>query len=125
MTDYDFKSLNDKEFEIFCTDLLGEVEGRRFERFKAGRDSGVDGRYFTAEGKEVVLQCKHWSNTPIPQLISKLRTIEKPKIDKLKPHRYLLIGKRLANRIYYFFQPMLILSASIRQGSSFSMSSND
>ena len=33
--------------------------------------------------------------------------------------------KRLANRIYYFFQPMLILSASIRQGSSFSMSSND
>ena len=33
--------------------------------------------------------------------------------------------KRLANRIYYFFQPMLILSASTRQGSSFSMSSND
>ncbi len=91
MTDYDFKSLNDKEFEIFCADLLGEVEGRRFERFKAGRDSGVDGRYFIAEGKEVVLQCKHWSNTPIAQLISKLGDIEKPKLDKLKPHRYLLI----------------------------------
>jgi len=90
MTDYDFKSLNDKEFEILCTDLLGEVQGRRFERFKAGKDAGVDGRYFTDQGKEVVLQCKHWSNTPLAQLIRALSNIEKPKLDKLKPHRYLL-----------------------------------
>jgi adenylate kinase family enzyme len=90
MSDYDFKPLNDKEFEILCADLLGEVEGRRFERFKAGKDAGVDGRFFTTEGKEVILQCKHWSNTPIKQLIRALRTSEKPKLDKLKPHRYVL-----------------------------------
>ena len=90
MTDYDFKSLNDKEFEILCTDLLGEVQGRRFERFKAGKDAGVDGRYFTDQGKEVVLQCKHWSNTPVAKLIRALSNIEKPKLDKLKPQRYLL-----------------------------------
>ncbi len=90
MTDYDFKSLNDKEFEILCADLLGEVQGRRFERFKAGKDAGVDGRYFTDQGKEVVLQCKHWSNTPLKQLIRTLNNTEKPKLDKLKPHRYLL-----------------------------------
>jgi len=90
MTDYDFKSLNDKEFEILCADLLGEVQERRFERFKAGKDAGVDGRYFTDQGKEVVLQCKHWSNTPLAQLIRALSNIEKPKLDKLKPHRYLL-----------------------------------
>lgn len=90
MSDYDFKPLNDKEFEILCADLLGEVEGRRFERFKAGKDAGVDGRFFTAEGKEVILQCKHWSNTPIKQLIRALSTTEKPKLDKLKPHRYML-----------------------------------
>jgi adenylate kinase family enzyme len=90
MSDYDFKPLNDKEFEILCADLLGEVEGRRFERFKAGKDAGVDGRFFTADGKEVVLQCKHWSNTPIKQLIRALRTSEKPKLDKIKPHRYVL-----------------------------------
>lgn len=90
MPDYDFKQLNDKEFEIFCADLLGEVENRRFERFKAGRDGGVDGRFFTDQGNEVILQCKHWSNTSLSKLIRELKNIEKPKLDKLKPHRYLL-----------------------------------
>lgn len=89
MSDYDFKSINDKEFEIVCADLLGEVEGRRFERFKAGRDSGVDGRYFSDHG-EIILQCKHWSNTPLKQLIRELKVNEKLKLDKLKPVRYLL-----------------------------------
>ena len=55
MADYDFKSLNDKEFEIFCADLLGDVQGHRFERFKAGKDAGIDGRYFTDQAKEVIL----------------------------------------------------------------------
>jgi adenylate kinase family enzyme len=90
MSDYDFKPLNDKEFEILCADLLSEVEGHRFERFKPGKDAGVDGRYFTAEKNEIVLQCKHWSNTPLTQLIRELGNIEKLKLDKLKPHRYLL-----------------------------------
>lgn len=90
MSDYDFKPLNDKEFEILCADLLGEVQGCRFERFKPGRDAGVDGRFFTDAGSEVILQCKHWSNTPLTQLIRALKKIEKPKLDKLKPHRYLL-----------------------------------
>lgn len=45
MSDYDFKPLNDKEFEVLCADLLGEVEGQRFERFKVGKDAGVDGRF--------------------------------------------------------------------------------
>lgn len=90
MSDYDFKPLNDKEFEILCSDLLGEVQGNRFERFKAGKDAGVDGRYFTNQGKEAVLQCKHWANTPLTQLIRELSNIEKPKLDKLKPARYFL-----------------------------------
>lgn len=90
MSDYDFKPLNDKEFEILCADLLGEVEGHRFERFKAGRDAGVDGRYFTAQGNEVILQCKHWCNTPLSKLIRELSHTEKPKLDKLNPRRYLL-----------------------------------
>ena len=90
MSDYDFKSLNDKEFEILCADLLSEVEGKRFERFKAGRDAGVDGRFFTTNGKEVILQCKHWANTPTSQLARSLNTIEKPKLDRLNPERYVL-----------------------------------
>lgn len=90
MTDYDFKTLNDKEFEVFCSDLLGITFGVRIERFKPGRDSGVDGRYFGSDKKEIILQCKHWANTPITQLISHLEKVEKPKLDKLKPDRYIL-----------------------------------
>ena len=99
MSDYDFSALNDKEFEILCADLLGVALNRRFERFKPGRDSGVDGRFFTQGGKETVLQCKHWPNTPIEQLVSKLRTDEVPKVHKLRPERYLLaISNPLSRR---------------------------
>ncbi|MCE1175882.1 MAG: restriction endonuclease [Burkholderiales bacterium] len=90
MSNYDFRQLNDKEFEGFCTDLLGVALGCRIERFKPGRDSGVDGRYFSSSGNEVILQCKHWSNTPIGSLIRELEKSEKPKLDKLKPKKYLL-----------------------------------
>jgi hypothetical protein len=39
MTEYDFRTLSDKEFESLCADLLGEMLNARFERFKPGRDS--------------------------------------------------------------------------------------
>lgn len=90
MPDYDFKTLNDKEFEALCTDLLGRLLGYRFERYKPGKDAGVDGRYFGDDGAEVILQCKHWANTPTSQLIGALAQKEKPKLDRLKPHRYIL-----------------------------------
>lgn len=90
MNNYDFKSLNDKEFEALACDLLGHHLGERFERFKAGRDSGVDGRFFCNAKGEVVLQCKHWANTPVSQLINKLSKGERPKVAKLKPAVYLL-----------------------------------
>lgn len=101
MSDYDFKSLNDKEFEYLCADIIGELESEhlhdndlkkraRFERFKPGRDAGVDGRYFKNDFGEIVLQCKHWANTPIAQLIHHLGRTELPKIQKLAPARYIL-----------------------------------
>lgn len=90
MTDYDFKSLDDKEFEALSADLLGTLEGIRFERFKRGKDRGVDGRYFTANGDEVILQCKHWANTRTSTLISRLHTEELPKVMRLHPKRYML-----------------------------------
>lgn len=90
VSDYDFQQLNDKEFEVFCADILGAAHGHRIERFKPGKDFGVDGRYFSNSGSEVLLQCKHWSKTPIRQLIRALQSVEKPKLDKLKPKRYLL-----------------------------------
>jgi adenylate kinase family enzyme len=90
MSTYDFKTLDDKEFEAFCADLLGEIEGTRFERFKAGRDGGVDARCFKESNSETVLQCKHRLLTPLTTLIKLLHDKEKPKVDRLKPARYIL-----------------------------------
>jgi adenylate kinase family enzyme len=87
---YDFKALDDKEFEILCADLLGDALGVRIERFKRGRDSGVDGRYFEVGKREVVLQCKHRPESSITQLIRHLRVDELPKVTALAPARYLL-----------------------------------
>ena len=49
MNEYDFVKLNDKEFESLSVDLLSKIEGKRIERFKPGKDFGVDDRFFAAE----------------------------------------------------------------------------
>jgi Restriction endonuclease len=98
MTEYDFRTLNDKEFESLCADLLGETLNARFERFKPGRDGGVDGRYFHTTGREVVLQCKHWVATPIEQLIRRLQKEERPKVVLLQPERYLVAVSNALSR---------------------------
>ncbi|KAF1312331.1 hypothetical protein BLX42_04170 [Pseudomonas sp. SG-MS2] len=90
MNEYDFSRLNDKEFEVFCTDLLSAREGVRFERFKPGRDGGVDGRYFKSEGDEWILQCKHWVSTPLEKLVKSIEDAESLKVKKLSPSRYIL-----------------------------------
>ncbi|SEI08034.1 hypothetical protein SAMN05660691_03424 [Rheinheimera pacifica] len=91
MNDYDFSQLNDKEFEVMCADLLGYEESVRYERFKPGKDAGVDGRFFSATGNETILQCKHWASSPLKNLISHLETVEFPKVAKLNPDRYVLM----------------------------------
>lgn len=91
MNDYDFKNLNDKEFEVLATDLLSKRDGVKYERFKPGRDGGIDGRYFSVSGKSTILQCKHWISTPLEKLIKNLKDKELLKIRKLNPDRYILI----------------------------------
>lgn len=90
MSDYDFKTLNDKEFEVLCVDLLSEIEKNRFERFRSGKDKGVDGRYFDISGGEVVLQCKHRPSDQLKYLVAYLKKEELPKVKRLKPSRYIL-----------------------------------
>lgn len=90
MTNYDFASLNDKDFEILVADLLSIEHKTRFERFKAGRDGGIDGRYFTATGDQVIFQCKHWAKTGLPALLRSLEKIEYDKVVLLNPKRYII-----------------------------------
>ena len=88
--DYDFSQLNDKEFETLSTDLLSIAYETRIERFKPGRDSGVDGRFFT-NNKEIILQCKHYLKTGYKNLISKLKNKESEKVRKINPEKYIFV----------------------------------
>jgi len=90
MSNYDFTSLNDKDFEVLVTDLLSLEHGKRFERFKPGKDGGIDGRYFTAKGTQAIFQCKHWAKTGLQPLLRSLKDTELPKVKKLKPAQYIL-----------------------------------
>jgi hypothetical protein len=58
---YDFSSLNDREFEDLANDLHEVEYNVRVERFKVGKDQGIDGRYFLKNGRDVVIiQAKHY-----------------------------------------------------------------
>jgi len=86
---YDFSQLNDKEFEYLVCDLLSCVLKTRVERFKPGRDSGIDGRFFLESGGKAIIQCKHFLNSGISNLISELKNKEEAKVKLLNPARYI------------------------------------
>jgi DNA polymerase III delta prime subunit len=96
---YDFSQLNDKEFEALSADLLSVVHGVQVERFKPGRDQGVDGRFFTPENTEVIVQCKHYLKSGYPSLFRKLKTEEVDKVKRLKPAKYVLITSLQLSRV--------------------------
>ena len=90
MTNYDFSSLNDKDFEVLVADLLSIEHNARFERFKAGKDGGIDGRYFAPSGGQVIFQCKHWAKTGFAALLRSLKNTEYAKVVHLNPARYII-----------------------------------
>ena len=95
MTDYDFSALNDKEFENISIDLVSIDKQKRFERFKSGRDGGIDGRFYRSDGKEEIIQCKHYLKTGFSGLISSLKKKsdkginEIDKVHNLNPSKYI------------------------------------
>ena len=109
MNDYDFSTLNDKEFENLTIDLISRDRGKRFERFKAGCDGGIDGRYYREDEKEEIIQCKHYLKTGFKGLISSLK------------YKYKNSGKNEADKVKilnpdkYIFVTSLPLSASNKQ----------
>ncbi len=96
---YDFSKLNDREFEILAASIIEKELKNKVEIFKSGRDGGVDGRFWIGEKKEGIIQCKHYLETPYPQLISKLKTEEIDKVKKLNPNRYIFMTSQKLTRI--------------------------
>ena len=90
MNNYDFKTLNDKEFEILIRDLLSAEMNIEFQSFKSGKDKGIDLRYSTTIDNKIIVQVKHYANSSFSQLKYTLKNSELPKIKKLKPERYIV-----------------------------------
>ena len=96
MIDYDFSTLNDKEFENLSIDLISKDKDKRFERFKAGKDCGIDGRFYHNNGSQEVVQCKHYLKTGFSGLIASLNKKnndinEIDKVKKLNPVKYIFV----------------------------------
>ncbi|MCK4798502.1 MAG: restriction endonuclease [Spirochaetes bacterium] len=88
---YDFSKLNDREFEELGADIISEHFGVKVEIFKAGKDGGVDGRFWLGKNEEVIIQCKHYLKTGYKGLIRKLKKEEAAKVKKLNPEKYIFV----------------------------------
>lgn len=92
MNDYDFSTLNDKEFERLSLDLLNSEFSLGLQGFKAGRDKGVDLRFSTpANNNAIVVQAKHYVGSAFAQLKHTLKEKELKKVRALKPERYIVV----------------------------------
>lgn len=111
--EFDFSKLNDREFEALGASVIEKIKNKRVEIFKAGRDGGVDGRYWIGENKEGIIQCKHYSETPYSALVKKLKSEELPKVHNLKPNHYIFITSKKLSRnnkqeIKTLFDPFIL-----------------
>ncbi len=92
MSNYNFSTLNDKEFEDISKDLLNSKFSLELQSFRRGRDKGIDLRFSTSKkNNSIVVQVKHYLNSGYSQLKFKIINSELPKIGKLKCDRYILV----------------------------------
>lgn len=89
MQNYDLSVLSPIEFESLVFDLLENEWGTRIERFKPGKDSGIDGRCAYSDRYKII-QCKHYVNSNFNHLINTLKQ-ESEKVLKLNPASYVLV----------------------------------
>lgn len=90
MSRYDFTSLSSQDFEELSRDLLQAEWKVRLEAFRSGRDKGIDLRYICLK-RTTIIQCKHYIKSGFAKLLSHLKHGEKPKVDLLKPARYVVV----------------------------------
>ena len=89
MINYDLnKLLSPLDFELLSKDLLEADLGIRLENFKTGKDRGIDLRYASPGGTQLIVQCKRYAS--FTNLKSELLNSELPKVRRLNPTRYIL-----------------------------------
>ncbi len=118
---YDLSKLNDREFESLGASIVEKILNTKVEKFKAGKDGGVDGRFWIDNNKEGIIQCKHYVETPYKQLVAKLKSVETNKVRNLKPSRYIFITSKKLSRenkqeIKNIFAPFILHQKDIMSG---------
>ncbi len=89
--DFLYSNLSPNDFEILCQDLISHIIGERFERFKAGKDSGIDLRLLN-QGDKIIVQVKHCPGSYGSSHKSMLKNEFKAAINHFKNgERYILI----------------------------------
>ena len=91
MSRYDFSTLSSQDFEELSRDLLQAEWSVWLEAFKSGRDKGIDLRHIRADGGATIVQCKHFIRSGFAKLLNHLSKDELPKIELLKPARYVVV----------------------------------
>lgn len=118
---FDLSKLNAREFESLGASIIENILNTNVEKFKSGRDGGVDGRFWIGNNKEGIIQCKHYYETPYNKLISDLNSVEVAKVRKLNPGRYIFITSKKLSRvnkqeIKKIFKPYILRENDILSG---------
>lgn len=89
MANYDFHHLLEPlEFESLAISVLSIREGCEFERFKDGKDGGIDSFYSSTEGLTIV-QVKRYKDDW--KYVKQRLKLEVNKVRKINPKRYILV----------------------------------
>jgi DNA polymerase III delta prime subunit len=92
MSNYNFSTLNDKEFEQIVKDLLNARFNLGLQNFKVGKDKGIDLRFSSSgNNNSIVVQAKHYIGSDFAQLKHSLLTKELEKVKELMPDRYIVV----------------------------------
>jgi hypothetical protein len=90
MPNFNFDALSPQDFEELVRDLLQADWNVTLEAFKEGRDDGIDLRYAPANDGTTIVQCKRYGKSGYAKLLANLRETERPKIERLRPGRYVV-----------------------------------
>ncbi len=89
---YNFSTLNDKEFEELSRDLLNATYNLDLQSFKKGKDGGIDLRYSSPKNSNaIVVQVKHYIKSGYSPLKKILKDSELVKLKVLLPGRYIVV----------------------------------
>jgi hypothetical protein len=89
---FELDRLTDFDFETICKDAFECYLGAALTIHAPGNDKSVYLRCFSSSevSAPLIVQCKHWANSNVAKLIRHLGESELPKINLLKPARYIL-----------------------------------